>query len=392
MDISVSRPAPPRQKTPADGITRLPEIEVLRAIAVLLVLVGHVFYGLVFWPSPFVANVIAPSGLRGGVDLFFAISGFVIARSLLPRLARVSSVLGFTHVALDFWIARAWRLLPSAWLWLATPLLFCLLFNQSGVFGSFAANWAMFIAGLLVLANFHLATITQSLPSPGFPQWSLSLEEQFYMLLPFAAFFCRRYLLAGLALIVLAGFFVPNTTLIMSIRLWPVALGVLLAMWSRHPTYLECAPEGLARSPRARLAVLVVLVVCLVCVGSPDLHVVSFFQGPVTIISGILVWLASYDRQLLAAPGPVRRVMELIAARSYSLYLVHIQVYCAIREIWYRLHGDILPSRRAQLGIFIVAILMLAAVTELNHRLLEKPLREYGKRLVARRRAARAAV
>jgi peptidoglycan/LPS O-acetylase OafA/YrhL len=42
-------------------------------------------------------------------------------------------------------------------------------------------------------------------------------------------------------------------------------------------------------------------------------------------------------------------------------------------------------------GIFIVAWLLLALVAELNHRLLEKPLRAHGKRIVAQRRAARAA-
>jgi peptidoglycan/LPS O-acetylase OafA/YrhL len=372
------------------GGARLPEIEMLRAVAVLMVLLGHIFYGLVFWPSHFVVTYIMPSGLRGGVDLFFAISGFVIARSLLPRLENITAFPMFLQAALDFWIARAWRLLPSAWLWLTVPLILCLAFNRTGVYGTFASNWSMFIAGLLFLGNFHYV-IAGPVPFTAFPQWSLSLEEQFYMMLPFAAFFFRRQLVWGLALIVLAGFFVPNTTFTLAIRLWPVALGVLLALWSRHPTYQAYAPAGLARHPFARAALLILLLACLVSVGSPDLHIVSFYQGVVAILSGLLVWLGSYDRQFLSGPGPFRRVMEIIAARSYSLYLIHIPVYCSMCEIWRRWHGSTMPSRAQEVAIFAAAGLMLAVVTELNHRLLEKPLREHGKRVVARRRAVRAA-
>jgi peptidoglycan/LPS O-acetylase OafA/YrhL len=369
--------------------TRLPEIEVLRAIAVLMVLVGHACLLLIFWPSHFAATTVRLGGLNTGVDLFFAISGFVIARSLLPRLANVTDSVGFTRVALDFWIARAWHLLPSAWLWLTAPLILCLAFNHSGAFGSFSSNWSMFIAGLLDFANFHLAGSYGDNPGIAFPQWSLSLEEQFYLMLPFAAVFLRRYRVPLLVVVALAGFFVPNTPLILTIRLWPVAFGVLLALWARHPSYQECAPSSLRRHPLARIILLVVAVACLISVGSAGLHIVSFYQGPVALISAALVWLGSYDRRFLCGPGFARRGMEIIAARSYSLYLIHVPVYCAMREVWYCMHGVALPSRLQQVEILITVALMLVAVTELNHRLLEKPLREHGKRLVARRRAAR---
>jgi peptidoglycan/LPS O-acetylase OafA/YrhL len=386
--LSRQQPAPPPGA--AAESARLAEIEMLRATAVLMVLVGHVFYGLVFWPSHFVTTYIMPSGLRGGVDLFFAISGFVIARALLPRLAGITDTRGFILAAQDFWIARAWRLLPSAWLWLTMPLILSLAFNRTGVFGPFESNWAMFIAGLLFLGNFHLATAGPA-PFTAFPQWSLSLEEQFYFILPLAAFFLRRYLVGGLALIVLAGFLVPNTPLTLAIRLWPVALGVLLAIWSRHPSYQHCAPTGLARHPVLRAALFILLLACLISTGAPDLHIVPFYQGVVAVISGLLVWLASYDRNFLSGPGPLRRVMEFIAARSYSLYLVHIPVYCSMCELWRRWYGSTLPSHVQQGGIFLAAGAAVLLVAELNHRLLETPLRNHGKRLVTRRRAARAA-
>lgn len=377
----------PVSRTSAPASNRLPEVEVLRAIAVMMVLLEHLSYNLLFWPSKLAKFIYQDTGLWAGVDLFFAISGFVIARSLLPRLAGVEDWAGFTRVAVTFWIARAWRLLPSAWLWLTLPLLLCLVFNTSGVYETFAANWGLFIAGVLDLANFHMALLIGHQPlGVAFVQWSLSLEEQFYLLLPFAAFFCRRKLVHPLLVLAAAGFFVCNGPIIFLTRLWPVASGVLLALWSPHPSYQATAPTGLGKSRVARNATLIFLVGSLSFVGALGLHVVSFYQGPVALLSVLLVWIASYDRGFLWQDGFSRRVMEVIAARSYSLYLVHIPVYFAAHEMWFRYYGMPNPTRLQALVMVALTILTVAIVAELNHRCLEKPLREHGKRLAARYR------
>jgi peptidoglycan/LPS O-acetylase OafA/YrhL len=365
--------------------TRLAEVEVLRTVAVLMVLVDHLPFNLIFWPSHWSEFIFHHTGLWDGVDLFFAISGFVIARSLLPSLEGVTDWVSFTRIAITFWIARAWRLLPSAWLWLTLPLILCLTFNRSGAYESFSSNWGMFVAGVLDLANFRVAMSAFGAFTPGtaFVQWSLSLEEQFYLLLPFAAFFFGRRLVYLLGVIALLGFVVPNTPLMFQIRLWPVAFGVLLALWSRHPTYQDCAPASLARSRIARIAALIILLTCLISVGALALNVVSFYQGPVAVISAILVWIASYGRGYLWQEGASRRIMASIAARSYCLYLVHIPVYFGAHEIWYRLYGDVNPHRHQAAVLVGLAVLAVFAVAELNHRLLERPLREHGKRLAA---------
>lgn len=368
--------------------TRLAEVEVLRAIAILMVLLEHLPFNLLFWPSHLAQFIYKDTGLWSGVDLFFVISGFVIARSLLPRLAGVTGWVGFTRIAVPFWIARAWRLLPSAWLWLLVPLPLCLVFNQAGAYETLPANVAMLIAGVLDLANFHMALLIGHKPlGVAFVQWSLSLEEQFYLLLPFAAFFLRKRLVPLLLLIAAAGFFMPNSPIAFLLRLWPVAFGVLLALWSPHESYRECAPTGLAKNRIARAATLAVLLFCLLGVGATALQVVTFYQGPVALLSAALVWIASYDRGYLWQEGFSRRVMEWIAARSYSLYLVHITVYFAAHEIWFRLYCMANPTRFQEIAMVGLAWLAVFAIAELNHRLLEKPLREHGKRLAANYRA-----
>jgi len=95
----------------------------------------------------------------------------------------------------------------------------------------------------------------------------------------------------------------------------------------------------------------------------------------------LLVWVASYDAGYLWRPGWPRQVMEAVAARSYSIYLVHIPVYFGMHELWFRLYVMVNPTRLQALGYFAVAGLLVAVLAELNYRLLERPLRQHGKQV-----------
>jgi peptidoglycan/LPS O-acetylase OafA/YrhL len=371
---------------------RVAEIEVLRAVAIIMVLIEHIPFNLLFWSSWVTGLIFNSLGLWTGVDLFFAISGFVIARSLLPRLENITDRTAFFRVAIAFWLRRAWRLLPSAWFWLTAPLVLCLVFNTSQSYGTLRDNYDMFVAGILNLANFHEAIFFGKHGSgTAFVQWSLALEEQFYLLLPLAAFVFRRYLVVPLLLLFAFSFVSPDTPVFMMLRAGPVALGVLLAIWSRHATYQDCAPAIFGRHRILRIAALCLGIVFICSLASATLYIVPFYLGPIAILCAALVWLASYDRGYLWRPGASRRVMEIIAARSYSLYLVHVPVYFGMHEMWFRLYGMANPTRGQAVAYFIFAYTLVAGLAELNHRLLEAPLRERGK-IIAANFAARHAV
>ena len=375
-------PFPGRPPTTA---RHLADIEVLRVVAVLMVLDEHIPLNLVFWPSHLI--MIQSRYARGwtGVDLFFAISGFVIARSLLPQVRACTGHSAGLVTMLRFWTRRAWRLLPSAWLWLLVPLAATLAFNRSGAFGPFQASYEAAIAAILQVANFHFAAVFGVRPSGvSFPYWSLSFEEQFYLVLPVAAYVLRRSLTPVLLLILALQFQVPHTPLAMLTRPGALAAGVLLALWERSPSWHICTPRMLNRSSLARRIALIGPIVLLTALGSDTLHIASFRLGLIALLTMGLVWIASYGRDFTMQPGVIKRGLIWIGNRSYALYLIHIPVYFAAHELWFRLDGTIRPHGAAAWAYAGLAFAVLFSLADLNYRFIEMPLRRHGVTVAAR--------
>ena len=146
-----------------------PDVEGMRAVAVLLVVVFHAgFTGL---PGGFI-----------GVDVFFVLSGFLITRLLIAEAHREGSIF-----LADFWARRARRLLPASTLTLVVVAAVSWLFvdpisqAQTGsdivASAAFVANW-WFAAQA---TDYFAADIDKS-PLQHF--WSLSVEEQYYVVWP----------------------------------------------------------------------------------------------------------------------------------------------------------------------------------------------------------------
>jgi peptidoglycan/LPS O-acetylase OafA/YrhL len=153
----------------SSGHSRREEIQALRAIAVLLVVLFHL------WPNA------VPGGFVG-VDVFFAISGFLITGLLLRDVERRGTV-----SLAAFWARRARRLLPA-------PLLVILVCAAATVALVPLTAWDRFFsdfrASTAYVQNWHLASTAvdyfaaNDAPSPVRHFWSLSAEEQFYVVWP----------------------------------------------------------------------------------------------------------------------------------------------------------------------------------------------------------------
>jgi peptidoglycan/LPS O-acetylase OafA/YrhL len=372
------------------GDKRIADIEFLRGIAIVFVLIFHAKGELITWPMPILDHILDHYfNFWMGVDVFFAVSGFVIARRLVPALQSCRSVEERSREIIRFWIRRSWRLIPSAWLWLALILLSSALFNESGAFESFHTNFESVIAGLLSVANVRFAYAFPFLPyGPSSPYWSLSLEEQFYLVLPLLVVTARDHLalaLVGMAAIV---FCLPPTALLGTFRVHAILLGVLLALFSNHPSYRQLEPVILGRSAPARWAVLGLALSCLATLGPLNQRIAP---GPlsfdaIALLSVGLVFVASYDRDYLCRAAFLKRCMLWAGSRSYALYLVHMPVYCLTRELWFRLSppGTVFGGGYDALYFLLTAAPIVLVLAELNYHFIECPGRRRGLRIAAR--------
>lgn len=361
------------------------DIELLRGFAVLLVVVHHAQANLISWTTPALTRFYSYFGGWVGVDLFFAVSGFVIARSLVPRLHAQPDGPAARRETLSFWMRRAWRLLPSAWLWLLVILLATLTFNSSGVFGSLEANLEASVAAVLQVANIRFAqAFMQWEYGSSFVYWSLALEEQFYLLFPLLILLSRRWLPYVLFGLVALQLFSPRSVMLMMFRTDALALGVLIALWSAQPSYRRLQPALLARRGLG-VGVLLVLLLCLCALGSEPLTMFSMRIGAIALLAAALVWIASYDQNFLWPDGAFKRLMIWFGTRSYAIYLIHIPAFFFTREIYYRLYpqqGDFGDS--FFYPFVLTAAVLIVVLSELNYRLIECPLRERGKQIAQR--------
>lgn len=183
---------PPKSRTGESAISTVPEsgfrpeIQALRAVAVALVVVFHV------WPS------LLPGGYVG-VDVFFVISGYLITAHLLREV----EASGRIRLA-EFWARRVRRLLPAAFLVLVVAFVATVFvmpwdrwmqgLREVMASAFYVENWVLAADSVDYLAAENVPTLVQHF-------WSLSVEEQFYILWPLvilaALWIARRGVRAG---------------------------------------------------------------------------------------------------------------------------------------------------------------------------------------------------
>ena len=282
--------------------SRISQLDGIRALAILAVFLTHAFNAKMLWT---------------GVDLFFILSGFLITGILIERK---TSSLGdyFRH----FYTRRARRILP--------PYLL-LLIVVSAVFGlSWMQHWYMY----LFLMNF-LKPLSMSKPDAFVPLWSLAVEEQFYLVWPFAVYALSEAGIAWLAasLIVLAPllrwFCTPLFPSDWFIYMTPIfrmdllAMGALLAIaWRHRRSAIE--RYGLFGLPLAIAAALTLVAIAkryhLTTFGNSQAGNVLIYEFSLIACTGIICWALGGRAIAPLTWAPAKYLGRI----SYSFYLFHL--------------------------------------------------------------------
>lgn len=355
---------------------RINDIEVLRAVAIMCVLVQHSLWNLVFNVA-WLGRLLRYAPLWCGVDLFFVVSGFVITRSLLPALRiaeRPAAVLR------RFWIRRAFRLWPAAWCWLAFMLFGSLIFRHPAFMGTPGLNVRGALAAMFAFANVRFGLHGFGVPyGPSFPYWSLSLEEQFYLFLPPMILLARRQLTPVLVLLLLVQLPLPHPRLYFFCRNDGLLWGVLLAASPALMRAAQVAIRHLASVRFGGAAVLLASLGAMTQLSPPFEQSPPYWLGGLAAVAAIPVWLAAADRDVFHT-GPLQRPVLWLGSRSYALYLCHMPIYhCAFALA--RHSADLLFHMNIDIRSMLIGLPLLLAASEATYRLVETPFRALGTRL-----------
>ena len=354
-----------------------PDIDGLRAVAVLAVVAFHAFPR--WMPGGFV-----------GVDVFFVISGYLISTILLENLARD------TFSFATFYMRRIRRIFPALAVVLVASFAFgwySLFADEFASLGKHMAGGAGFVANILLWKEAGYFDTASEL-KPLLHLWSLGIEEQFYLLWPLVLWLVWRRKFNVLSVIVLllavsfaanlyrigraptAVFYSPHT------RFWELLAGSLLAWLVVNRSSVA---ENLRRTCDRLLArimyreapandgrtldnVLSFVGFVLLTVSFWKITKSTVFPGAWAVlpVAGAFCVIAAGQRAWLNRVLLANRVAVFFGLISFPLYLWHWPLLSFARVI----EGDT-PAR----SVRIAAVLAAIVLAWLTWRFIERPLR-----------------
>jgi peptidoglycan/LPS O-acetylase OafA/YrhL len=324
------------------------DIQALRGIAVLLVMMYHAQF-------PFISKGYL------GVDIFFVLSGFLITRIILKDLNAGQ----FSFKA--FYFRRARRLLPAAYaVFFATSLASAFLLSTPKLLSLVAQLIASltFTANMLFWFNTNYFAGASEL-YPLLHVWSLSLEEQFYFVLPFLLFFvATAYRPLFIVFLTIASFLLcyywvsidaSKAFYLLPSRAWELLFGSVLAA--------SLLPELKAYKYKELLALVSLCVIGVVTtIGVDDTH--PRFDALLVCIA--TVTLLSVQTRLLST-GFHAKALAFIGDISYSLYLIHWPIIAIARNVW--IDNDM------PFWLYVVLFLSAFPLAYFSYHYIEQPFR-----------------
>lgn len=330
------------------------DIDSLRAIAVLAILIFHIDPRL--------------SGGFIGVDVFFVISGFLITSILIRDFDAEKFNFAF------FYAKRIKRLFPALFAMLFTCTLVVLLLGLSSEIEMFGKS---VISSTLYVSNFFFLSESDYFGSdlelnPLLHTWSLSVEEQFYLLFPVFLFFIYRRFKSNIFLIlcltaaisftlseVLIENYKSTAFFISPSRFWQFLVGSLIALKLPNIKLSRSVAESLSISG------LLIIIFCIAFYSSE-----TEFPGVNAILPTLgaaLVIISGSNSQTWSYSALSFSPLRFFGIISYSLYLWHWPVI-----VFYKVHINPNLDKFDKLSLFLVSILL----GYLSWKFIETPARK----------------
>ncbi len=309
-----------------------------------------------------------PGGFLG-VDVFFVLSSYLITSILL----REREQRGRVDYAAFYW-RRFFRLAPALLLWLALIAL------PAAILAHQASTIPISTTGALLYFNDFLAAFTNKLGTAYDQSWSLSVEEQFYMVWPFLFAFAvgrltsiglRRAMIGSIGISLVIWLTIGNYSLPTG-HLVPLALGCWAACWSIQSRGTSRLTHVL-RDNRLALVCLALFVPALLVnplgVKGDALDLLIYVAATALLLHCTLN-AESFVSRVLASPVP-----RWIGVRSYGIYLYGLTLLILVPLITHLKLHDVLP----------VDVVVIAVVVALSYRFAEAPFRSWGRAWLTRR-------
>jgi peptidoglycan/LPS O-acetylase OafA/YrhL len=293
--------------TRAPTARHLPALDGVRGVAILLVFLYH--FGGPFKGEPGLPQKLIRVGFAGGwigVDLFFVLSGFLITRNLLSDTGDSRGTL------LRFWRNRALRIFPLYYLFLIALSLLGDVPDAS--YWLYYCNWTQ---------PFRLA----ELGSVRSHLWSLAVEEQFYLLWPFAVLFSSRQRFARLcwSIVLLA-------PVLRAVAVWsgvePMLIYRATAFRIDALVWGALLALGIRWSRLVWWGVGLTIPTVIICrgfqFGVSSMQIVGY-SGIALSCAAVVGWAAQRSPRVLQA-----RALRLAGKYSYGAYLLHWPLAAAV--------------------------------------------------------------
>ena len=344
--------------------TYRPEIDGLRAIAVVAVILYHAKISI-FGHQPFKGGFI-------GVDIFFVISGYLITSIILKELKNTGTF-SFKH----FYERRLRRILPALLLVMLVSLPFAWIYLLPSSFIDFSKS-ILYSLGFSSNFYFHYSgqeyEAVNGLLKPFLHTWSLSVEEQFYLLFPIILLVIFKYFRQYLIHILIIGFFIslfladwgsnnyPSASFYFThTRLWELLAGSILAYF--EITLGHRSKQKILNIILPKIGLLLIFVTIIffkLYFPHPSAHTL-----PVILGVCLIIWFS--DKDELITKMLSSKLFVGVGLISYSLYLWHYPLFAFARITEMFEKADLLV--KLFFGIFILALSIF------SYYLIEKPAR-----------------